>query len=197
MQTDLVRLTSSNASVVGPYWESSYRWFPARLHSKYCRFWKQTINQHQQQSVKERLSGRKKKDWRGQASTWKHGGRRIRLRIKNVLSYYRIPWPPYTISISTNETFHVDRPTLMDCIADISWDMTGKERILGKFHQIQSIRGLTHPASANSQDSFQPISMTLLLVCVKDDEHGLQLEPEGLESWNTAPYPHFRNFNPN
>jgi hypothetical protein len=31
----------------------------------------------------------------------------------------------------------------------------------------------------------------------KDDEQGLQLEPEGLESCKSVPYLHFRNFNPN
>jgi hypothetical protein len=63
------------------------------------------------------------------------------------------------------------------------------------FHRIQSIRGLTHPASTTSQDSFQLIGMVHLLVCVKDDEQGLQLEPEGLKSCKTFPCLHFRNFN--
>jgi hypothetical protein len=39
--------------------------------------------------------------------------------------------------------------------------------------------------------------MARVFVCVKDEEHGLQLEPEVLESWNTVQYLHFRNFNPN
>jgi hypothetical protein len=39
--------------------------------------------------------------------------------------------------------------------------------------------------------------MARVLVYVKDDEQGLQLEPEGLKSCKTFPCLHFRNFNPN
>jgi hypothetical protein len=39
--------------------------------------------------------------------------------------------------------------------------------------------------------------MVHLLVCVEGDDHGLQLEPEGLESCKSFPCLHFRNFSPN
>jgi hypothetical protein len=64
-------------------------------------------------------------------------------------------------------------------------------------HRIHSIRGLPQLVSIPSKGPKQLIGMARVFVCVKDDEHGFQLEPEGLESSNTVPCLHFRNFNPN
>jgi hypothetical protein len=65
------------------------------------------------------------------------------------------------------------------------------------FHWIQTIRGLTHPASTTSKGPKQLIGMARVFVCVKDDEQGLQLEPAGMEPCKTFPCLHFSNFYPN
>jgi hypothetical protein len=95
----------------------------------------------------------------------------------------------YTIYLSNNRSLELP--------AFISLSPASHLLLYLPFHRIQSIRGLTHQVSATSKEPKQLIGMARVFVCVKDDEHGFQLEPEGLESWNTVQYLHFRNFNPN